>query len=165
MRALFLSLFLSTNVFADVVKDFSLSWENKGPTDPEVFDSSKFNDAIYVIEAYFLNCPYCNNNAQNVNQLAADVASDSKVKVLDVSRDCSKGYYKEWIARHEPNHPVLNDCRMSLLGQLHVTSYPTTVILDCKLKPVYRHGGEWSLNDRDQMKGIILNLLNSGCTR
>jgi hypothetical protein len=154
---------LNTNA---AVPEFSLRWMNH-PTDTQtLWKSADFNDAVYVIEAYFDNCPYCHDNAPLINDLSGDFATDSpQVKFLDVSRDCSESEYRQWIASEQPNHPVLNDCDQAVLGPLHIGGYPTTVILDCKLNPVFRHEGSMNSSELRELREAIDAQVAANCNR
>lgn len=110
---------------------------------------------VYVIEAYFLDCPYCNDNAPAVNELASSFANEPRVLVLDVGRDKGDSQYAEWIRRHEPNHPVLKDSSQSLLRRIGVQGYPTTVVVSCSGEIEFRTSGEWSNSTQRKLSAAI----------
>lgn len=120
---------------------------------------------IYVVEAYFLNCPYCNNNAPAVNELASDFSNDSRVVVLDVGKDKSDSQYAEWIERHEPNHPVLKDASQSLLRKLGTQGYPSTFVIGCSGEVEYRTSGEWSNSTARRLRSEIEKALSQCAER
>src|SRR4029077_10623802 len=124
------------------VTPFSLPWMN-ATNSATNFNSADYKDVIFVVEAYFLDCPYCNDNAKNVDALASKFASDPRVHVLDVGIDRSDSQYQEWIDRHHPNHPVLKDSSRALIKQLGTSGYPSTYVLDCHLKVITETAGDW----------------------
>ena len=152
MRVLLLAfaMMFSASAFAGV--DFELKVMNGSGT----FNSKDHPKGVFAIEAYFLTCPYCNYNAENVDDLATAFADNKDVHVLDVGYDCRESQYGGWVSKHSPNHLVLNDCGgQKLLRRLGVSSYPTFIILDCNGNEVYRTGGVWSSSKRAQIKAKI----------
>lgn len=137
----------------DIISDLKIM----NGAEEAAFNSSEYPYGVFVVEAYFLGCPYCNQNTQNVDELADEYASQDQVHVLDVSIDCRDSDYRNWISRHNPNHPVLNDCggRSLLKNKLNISSYPTTVVLNCKGEEVYRTTGLWAKKQKDQLKAAI----------
>lgn len=136
------------------VDPFTLPWVN-GAENQTTYDSTTHKNSVFVVEAYFLRCPYCNDNAPAVNDLAADYADEPRVQVLDVGRDTSDADYAEWIRRHSPNHPVLKDTRRTLLTQLGTSAYPSTYVLDCNLQVVYSTVGAWSQSTARTLRRVI----------
>src|SRR5262249_36598952 len=108
-----------------------------------------------------LDCPYCNDNAPLVNDLAEAYVSDTRVQVLDVGVDRSASQYKEWIRRHQPNHPVLNDGSMKLTSQLGTSGYPSTYVIDCTGKVVYSHVGGWEASVKSKIMAKIDSTLQT----
>ena len=160
---LVMALCSALQVYASDVEPFSLQWMN-APDQGMSYDSATHEAAIYVVEAYFKNCSTCNDNAPNLNALAAGYANEPRVQVLDVSRDCRDADYRAWIATHKPNHPVLKDCALKLLSQLEIARYPTTVVLDCNLQPVFRHEGPWTPTVITRVRAVIdRTLRNNTC--
>ncbi len=145
------------------VSSFELRWMNHEDR-TTMYKSSDHPNGIFVVETYFLGCPYCNDNASAVDALAADYADQERVQVVDVSRDCRDIDYNEWIRRHNPNHPVLNDCSRKLIGALGTRSYPTTYILDCTGKVVYQSVGAWNSNTKRAIRAKIDQLLQQDCS-
>jgi peroxiredoxin len=120
-------------------------------------------EGIFVVEAYFLNCPYCNQNAPNVNALATRFANDPRVQVLDVGVDRDNASYETWIARHQPNHPVLKDSGRKLISQLGTAGYPSTYVLNCKGQLVESTEGLWGKQDADSIIRAVEQLQAQGC--
>lgn len=150
------------SVTAMAVDPFSLPWMN-ATTANTTYSSSNYPNGIFVVEAYFEACPYCNDNAANVNDLASKYANEPRVQVLDVGIDRQDSQYQQWISDHTPNHPVLKDADRTLIGQLGTTGYPSTYVLDCTGKVIYSHVGEWDSGDETDVENQINSLLNSTC--
>src|SRR4051812_23863865 len=94
-----LAIALSSSAFA--VSPFELPWMN-ADQGGATFKSSDYPTGIFVVETYFLGCPYCNDNAPAVAELTSKFSSDSRVHVLDVGIDKNDSQYKTWIKRHKP---------------------------------------------------------------
>lgn len=137
-----------------VTMPFSLPWMNAANS-PATYSSADHADGVFVVENYFLGCPYCNDNASNVNDLAGKYLNQPRVQVLDVGVDTDDSDYAEWISDHTPNHPVLNDGNMTLTGQLGTSGYPSTYVIDCKGNVVYSHSGEWDSGDESKIAQAI----------
>lgn len=95
----------------------------------------KFADhanGVTVLEAYSVNCGYCNRNAAAVNALADDYKDDARVTVLDLGVDTADRDYRRWIAKHKPNHPVVKDVNQAVYYALRQTTIiPTTFVVAC----------------------------------
>ena len=122
---------------------------------------------VYVVEAFFNACSYCNENAPNVDALATELAGTTGVVVVDLGRDSRRTDYRTWITHHSPNHPVLQDGDLDtgrrLLQELGVTGYPTTFVLDCNLKPVDKTVGLWDGAARSGLKATVQRALRTPC--
>jgi peroxiredoxin len=143
------------------VSPFELPWMNQ--TNAKTYSSESHKGGIFVVETYFLNCPYCNDNAPSVDALATKFAEESRVQVLDVGIDKSDAQYQTWIERHHPNHPVLKDAKKELISQLGTSVYPSTYVLDCEGNVVYQSQGTWDSEKIDKIEQTIRWLLNSSC--
>lgn len=119
--------------------------------------------AVFVIEAYFLGCPYCNDNAANVDDLVDAYPDEPLLQVLDVGVDRSDSDYATWISRHQPNHPVLKDSSRSLIHQLGTSGYPSSYVLDCHGVVQFSGTGEWDSRELQSIKTAIDRLLAQGC--
>ncbi len=160
-----ISMFLLASV-ALAVGPFNMKIMNAEAGGPEYFNSEDYSEGIFVVEGYFNNCPYCHNNAENVDALAEDFMENENVFVLDVGYDCSTRDYSSWISRHNPNHPVLNDCGgTNLLNPLGISSYPTVKVLDCHLDVRFSHTGTWDSSVRQEIRQVIDNLIEEGCAK
>lgn len=143
------------------IKPFELPWMNE--SNAKTYSSETHKGGIFVIETYFLNCPYCNDNAPAVDALAQKFSDQSRVQVLDVGIDKSDAQYQTWIERHHPNHPVLKDAKKELISQLGTTVYPSTYVLDCEGNVIYQSQGTWNEEKKEAIERTIEWLLNSSC--
>lgn len=152
-----LLVFTATIAKAVTISSFELPDMNNGG---KIYSSKTQTNAIYVVEAYFLGCPYCNDNAPNVNALAKKYASQKRVQVLDVGIDKSDSSYEEWIRRHSPNHPVLKDNKKTLISQLGTTGYPSTYVINANGEVVFESAGVWGTEEEQGIISAIESLLN-----
>ena len=167
MKNLILGLLLtltSSMAFANAIQmPFELKWMNS-TTHASSFKSTDHPNGVFVLEAYFLGCPYCNDNAPNVDALASKFASEPRVTVLDVGVDRSESQYQEWIDRHNPNHPVLNDGSQKVIGQLGTSGFPSTYVVDCNGNVVTETSGQWGQSERQQIEDGVRQALQVNCT-
>lgn len=143
------------------IAHFELPWVNAESESNATYQSNQYTGAVWVIETFFLGCPYCNDNAPNVNALQQHFKNDERVQILDVGIDQSDSSYAEWIRRHKPNHAVLKDASRKLVRQLGTTSYPTTYVLDKKLNVIYKSTGVWSSKVTAQIKTTVERALEA----
>lgn len=134
-----------------IVFNFSLPVMNGAPGEVFQFD----NEKVLVIEAYFNTCPYCNDNAANVDDLAEEFSHELRLKVVDVGIDRKTSDYQAWISKHNPNHPVLMDSNKKLISQLGTSSYPSTYVIDCQGNVKFRSVGVWSSLTKERIKAAI----------
>jgi hypothetical protein len=68
MKKLFFALttLLAVDAMALAVTPFELPQMNHD-TVGTLYKSADHKSGVFVVEAYFLNCPYCNDNAENVD--------------------------------------------------------------------------------------------------
>lgn len=153
-----IAMVLSSGAFAGA--NFELPVMNSPSL--KTFNSKNHPNGVFALEAYFLGCPYCNYNAENVDELADLYKGNDNVHVLDVGYDCRQSQYSGWINKHKPNHLVLNDCGgQKLLRRLGVSSYPTFIILDCRGDEIYRTSGVWNAAKKAVIKSKIDAALES----
>ena len=131
--------------------------------DGGIYKMTDHPQGIFVVEAYFLGCPYCNENAPNVNALASRFANDSRVQVLDVGIDKDSSSYATWIKKHSPNHPVLKDSSRKLITQLGTSGYPSTYVVNCKGQLVESTEGLWGTEEEDAIIRAVEKLQAEGC--
>ncbi len=168
MRSLIIALVLtgsqtvSASELATTPAPIEMRWMNN--QDPAaIYRSTNHPNAVFVVEAYFNSCPACNQNASKVDSLREHFDTREDVQILDVSRDCRMSDYQSWVSRHRPNHPVLNDCNMTLLGRLGTRVYPTTYILDCNLNLITSFVGVWSTDVYNRIINTVDNAVAAGC--
>lgn len=125
---------------------------NKDPG--EVYDFSLVRN-VHVLEFYFNDCPACNSNAANVHSLAMDLDNHPVAQVLDVGIDRANSEYEDWIRKHSPTHPVLKDRDRHLAGLYSVRLYPTTIVLGCDNKVIYRNTGVWSSKATEEINAAV----------
>jgi hypothetical protein len=144
------------------VAPFSLKQMN-GDNVGQMYNSSSHPNGVFLLEGFFNGCPYCHDNAPLIDEIAEAFKDEPRVQVLDIGRDCRESDYRSWIARHNPNHPVLRDCDQLLLSQLGISGYPTSVIADCSGKEVYRKVGSMQARDVAAAKAAITKALETQC--
>lgn len=159
--AILIAILLLTKA-AMAITPFNLPWMNSEVTGTR-YNSTERPNSVFVVEAYFLGCPYCNENAPKVNELAAKYSNNTRVEVLDVGIDRLDSQYATWISRHHPNHPVLKDDRMTLIGQLGTKYYPSTYVIDCHGNLISSHSGKWTQSDMTEIESEIDNALSTTC--
>jgi AhpC/TSA family len=137
------ALFVSATAFGATVAPFQLPWMNHA-TPGTIYKSADHPNTVFVLEAYFRSCSYCNANAPLVDDLAESYADNARVQVIDLGIDKYDNDYRIWIANHQPNHPVLKDANRVVVTPLGTTAYPTTYVVDCNMNVVYRSVGGWS---------------------
>jgi len=121
------------------------------------------NQGVYLFESYFLGCPYCNENAPNVNEMAASYSDNRIVHFIDLGIDRSNGQYDTWIANHNPNHPVLKDASRVVTNELGTTGYPSAYVVGCDMKVLYKTTGVWGSAEKAEIKAAIDNALQQDC--
>lgn len=141
---------------------FELPWMNSTDTDA-TYKTSDYPGSVFVLETYFLGCPYCNDNAPNVDALAEEYGFDMRVQVLDLGIDQQDSQYEEWIRRHEPNHPVVKDVGRKIVRQLGTRAYPSVYVVDCKGNVAYSHEGEWDSSVKSAIRSKVKSLLSGQC--
>jgi len=144
---------------------YNLDWMNGTEPRSGSFAIGGQDNKVYVIEAWFNGCPYCHENAPQVEALAASLKANPNIVVVDLGRDRRDSDYASWISRHNPNHPVVRDGLgdSSLIKSLEVKLYPTTVVLDCNLVPKFRTEGEWQEGDQAKIAEQALAIAAQPC--
>jgi len=153
--------FQTSSVFA--ISDFNLTWYNRTDRDPATFNSADYKNTVFVIEVYQLRCPPCNTNAPNVKALAASHQNNAHVKVLDIGIDQDQDSYRQWVMRHQPQHPVLIDTGRTVAFALGVQSTPSTYILDCNKNVRWQHTGVWTPANLQEINNQIEVLSSMKC--
>ena len=129
----------------------------------DVYKMSEHQNGVFVFEAYRLSCGYCNENAPAVDALATQYASNPRVQVLDLGLDTNDADYAEWIARHEPNHPVVQDTGRRVYNALRTSSgVPQVFVVNCKGEMVGNHVGTWD-GAAGKIRGYVERALQTTC--
>lgn len=121
------------------------------------------NNTVTVVEMYFNTCPYCDDNAPNVDALAEQYGGSPRVQVVDVGIDRNDSSYQSWISRHNPNHPVLKDDQRKVANALGTTSYPSTYVLDCEGNVLYKSVGVWTKAIKQKIQDAIEKSFEVAC--
>ena len=111
-----LGLLATTAVGQKIDPATTLPWMNGG-TDGE-FKLADHPNGVFVFEAYELSCAFCNQNAPQVDALAVEYKNDARVTVVDLGQDTADRDYRNWIATHSPNHPVVKDVGQKVFSAL-----------------------------------------------
>lgn len=128
-----------------------------------MYRSEDRKNAVYVLETFFLGCPYCHQNSPNVHELAESYKSEPRVQILDVGIDRQDGQYEAWIRAHKCQHPVLKDANRELVRRLGTQSYPSTYILNCRGELVYSSTGVWYQDTKRRIKMAVDKALETKC--
>jgi hypothetical protein len=123
--------------------------------DGSSYESLNHVGAAYLIEFYFAGCPACNENAENMNQMAFHFAGSRNVQVVEISIDCDGRDYRTWISRHAPVSPVLNGCDSEIVERLGVSRFPTTFVYAPDRREAMRGIGVWSQSTYDRIKRYL----------
>jgi cytochrome c biogenesis protein CcmG/thiol:disulfide interchange protein DsbE len=163
MKKLFLAAVLalsSTSAFA--ISPFELPWVNN-PARDTIYKTSDHANGVFVLEFFANFCGACNENAPNVDALAEHYADEPRVLVLDMAIDTNDREIAAWIARHQPNHPVLKDVGRAVWREVATQYIPTVVITDCNGVEKYRYTGAWTSSVKATIKSKIDALLAETC--
>ena len=128
------------------------------------YTSADHPNSVFVVEAYFNGCHWCHQNAPKVGALAAEFQGNDRVQFVDVGVDGEESEYQAWISSTNPNHPVLKDPDgASYLGDFAIQGYPTTVVVDCHGKELFRHEGYWEDTGADEVRQAVKSGLAANC--
>jgi hypothetical protein len=128
-----------------------------------VYRMADHKNGVFVFEAYRLTCGYCNDNAPAVDALATAYAGNPRVQVLDLGLDTNDADYAEWIAAHNPNHPVIQDTGRKVFNALKTqNAVPQVFVVNCKGEMVGNHVGTWD-GAVPKIKGHIETALKTTC--
>jgi len=120
-------------------------------------------NAVTVVEMYFNTCPYCNDNAPAVDELADYYGGTPRVQVVDVGIDTRDSDYVKWIGKHNPNHPVLKDAERKVAREFGTSSYPSTYVLSCTGEIIYKTVGAWSNATKKKIYDAVARGLETQC--
>ncbi len=152
----------SSQALAATISPFNLPWVNN-PTRDTIYKTADHADGVFVLEFFANFCGACNENAGNVDELTEQYADQARVQVLDVGLDSSDREIGAWIARHQPNHPVLKDVGRTVWGQVASQYIPTVIVTDCKGVEKFRYVGVWDAATKATIHATIDGLLATPC--
>lgn len=164
MRQIFAAalFFAATAASAASIPMYDFPLKN-GESRDDVYRMSEHKNTVFVFEAYRLNCGYCNENAPVVDDLATDYAGNSRVQVLDLGLDTADADYAEWIARHNPNHPVVQDTNRRVFNALKTSSgVPQVFVVNCRGEMVGNHVGTWG-GSTAKIRSLVEKALTTTC--
>ena len=147
---------LLCSILASAVEPFELPWVN-APLGKTHFKSNETKNATLIVVPFYDRCASCNANAREINELANRYANEPKIQFIEVGLDQEPDSDRGWVTRHNPNHPVLQDEKGILIGQLGASTLPEAFVLDCRGKIVFRVWGEW----RSSEKLAIMNAIDA----
>lgn len=108
-----------------------------------VWKSEDYAGQPIIVEFYFNSCPSCNENAPNVDTIKGKV--EGIAQVVEVSIDCQSNAWLDWLRRHHPKSPVVNDCGGVLTDHYDIQRFPTVLFLDgTEHRAVYQYAGVWT---------------------
>lgn len=143
---------------------FDLPWVNH-PNRDAVYRSSEHPNSVFVLEAFENFCGSCNDNAENVDEMATFYANEPRVQVLDLALDSEESEIREWISNHQPNHPVVRDVNETIWSEIDEQYIPTVAVVDCRGAIVYKHVGGWDRSVKAAIKAKVATALAAPCTR
>lgn len=157
-----LLLISGSTVAATIPTNLSFPLKNGGTV--KTYNMADHPNSVFVFEAYQNFCGECNNNAANVEKLATDYKNNPRVQVLDSSLDTQEIYFKQWIQKHQPNHPVIADTGRRVFDAFKVDSViPQVFIVNCKGELAGTHIGAWDAALAAQIRGEINEALKTNC--
>ncbi|MBI4405008.1 MAG: TlpA family protein disulfide reductase [Deltaproteobacteria bacterium] len=158
--ALFAMILFCTSALA--IKPFSLPWKNN-PQPDAIYNMADHPNGIFVMEFFANFCGPCNMNAANVDELAYDYKDEARVQVLDTALDSDENEIKTWIAKHNPNHPVVKDVNREIWRQVGGQYIPTMIVTDCHGTIQFQYTGTWGESIKQQIRSVIDGLLQENC--
>jgi peroxiredoxin len=164
MRRLLASVLLmaTTAVSAASIPNLEFPLKN-GTARDQLYKMSEHPNTVFVFEAFGINCGYCHENAAAVDAMATEFAGNPRVQVLDLGLDTTESAFEEWIARHEPNHPVVQDTGRKVYNALHTANgIPQVFIVNCRGEMVGNFVGTWA-GSTDTIRGYINSALRTTC--
>ncbi len=154
-------MFLAAAALASTLV-IQLPWMN-APTAGTVYDSADHPGAIFVVEGFQLRCGPCNENAPRFAAMARSYGNEPRAQFVEVGLDRTARDFQQWIARHQPSHPVLMDAERAVWGPLGGTGTPTTWVLDCHMNVVWEHVGGLGDEGEVELKAAVDSALTLPC--
>ena len=155
--------FFANGALAAKIAPASFPWMNAGRTGA-TYNMADHPNAVFVFEAFSLNCSWCNKNAANVDALATKFKDNARVQVIDLGLDTSDSYYSRWIATHKPNHPVVKDVGRKVYNALQVENgIPQVFIVNCRGEREEVVVGYWGEAEKAQVEAAVNRALQTTC--
>jgi hypothetical protein len=168
MRNFLISAVMSmaaSSVFAaqiDLAKT-ELPWKN-APVAGAVYKMAAKPNTVHVIEAYSINCSWCNSNAEQVKAWAVELSGEPRVQFLDLGLDARTGDYTRWINAHKPTYPVVQDLGQKVWNQLKTeNAIPQTFVLNCRGELVGVTVGYWGDEEKSALRDAVAKALEISC--
>ena len=140
-----------------------LPWKN-APEAGALYNMGANRNLVHVIEAYSINCSWCNSNAEQVAALALDLKSEPRVQFLDLGLDTRPSDYTRWINSHNPSYPVVQDVGQKVWNQLKSeNAIPQTFVLNCRGELVGSTVGFWGDAEKKTLRESIQKALDVSC--
>jgi hypothetical protein len=158
----------STVIFAQAaiaskIAPSSFPWMNAGQAG-KTYNMTDHPNAVFVFEAFSLNCSWCNKNAPNVDALASKFKDNARVQVIDLGLDTSDSFYTRWISTHKPNHPVVKDVGRKVYNSLQVENgIPQVFIVNCRGEREDVVVGYWGEAEKAQVEAAVNRALQTTC--
>jgi len=164
MRLLISAALLCASSVALAASIPQLSFPVKNGAPGETYNMADHQNSVFVFEAYRLSCHYCNENAPKVDRLVEESRQNPRIQILDLSLDTSASDFAEWIRRHKPNHPVIQDVGRQVYKALKtVDGIPQTFVVDCKGNMHGNVVGEWDTRGEQKVRDLIASALAIQC--
>ena len=169
MRTIFSALalaasFLASTAFASQIAPTSFPWMNAKQAG-STYNMAEHPNAVFVFEAFSINCSWCNKNAPNVDALATKFKDNARVQVIDLGLDSSTSAFTQWIQTHNPNHPVVKDVGRKVFNALQVENgIPQVFIVNCRGEREDVVVGYWEAAEKAQIERAINKALETTCT-
>ena len=159
-----MSLAASSSFAAQVdLATTELPWKN-APEVGALYKMGAKPNTVHVIEAYSINCSWCNSNAEQVKALALDFSGESRVQFLDLGLDTRAGDYTRWISAHKPSYPVVQDLGQKVWNQLKTeNAIPQTFVLNCRGELVGVTVGYWGDAEKNTLREAVAKALEISC--
>lgn len=157
--------FVSSSVSAAQIDlaNTELPWKN-APEVGAVYKMGAKPNTVHVIEAYSINCSWCNSNAEQVKTLALDLKDEPRVQFLDLGLDARAGDYTRWINAHKPTYPVVQDIGQKVWNQLKTeNAIPQTFVLNCRGELAGVTVGYWGDAEKNTLREAIAKALEISC--
>ena len=164
VAVVFSALTAFSAIAAEIVPETTeLPWKN-GPVRDSIYKFSENATKVHVLEAWRIDCSWCNRNAAQVKALANEYATDADVQFLDLGLDANDSAYTQWIARHTPSFPVVKDTDRAVWNALHSEEgVPQTFVVDCAGNLVDYTVGYWGQSEKDAIKAAIAVAKDTTC--